>query len=353
MEGGSSKARNDLDWDQRRRGSTAGTMFADDAGSTWQEFQDEQCNVFYYNIQTGHTQWEKPFVPPSSSSSSSPYATSSEANPNTITTTSSPEANNTNTIVNIDSIASTSSKDSSNLQKQRHQRKRPKLQKRLSTRTFRVASNNNRCYSLSSCFAALTLVIFLVVVVFTGSSENPRNVIGIPWEDVSNWTLLLIGISVGWMTFVIVIGCVCFRFRICENYQISQMNTPSSNGTVLSQVDIDYDEHLAKAKAHLKEDHDLNGDDTENSKKKKKKNDMQRKLSLKHNVDWKFENSAEAIAHRETARRHRKNRNNMSHHHQHLAYHEEEDADGDDEKNEENHHHSKRKKRKHGTTSHR
>ena len=110
---------------------------------------------------------------------------------------------------------------------------------------------------------------------------------------------------------------MCFRFQICENWRIC-LN--SEQIAPLSQVDLDYDRHLQRSKAQLKENQELANDGTHGFRNQSKK--VKDPLSF-----VKFEDSAEAIAHRETAKRKRKQRGDTSHHYQHHAYAEEEEEE--------------------------
>ena len=316
------------EWSDRRRESVAGKFIVDVQGISWQEFKDESGNIFYYNIATAESSWSEPVTKSTTSTtssvSSSVYTTTEE---NTeLTATDLP----VNHAVSIDSSVS-------------HKKKRPKrkkLDKKLSINTFRLQGKNNRCQSYSVCIAMFASLIFIIVVIITGSNSQPQVVLGIPWEDVSTWTLVLIGLFVAFMFVVIIFGCICFRFQICESWSICQVG---SSPTILSHIDIEYEKHLKNAKSHLKEQNDLSSDSNGNSS-----NHLERRKSLKYNDEngksLKFEDNAESNAHRESAKRKRQNRGKMGHHHQHHSHH----AD------EENQHtidpHKLSQKKKHGSS---
>jgi len=300
------------DWTQRRRGSVAGSMFADRTGTTWQEFTDEDGNIFYYNIITGISQWERPEEKIINMHSSHQTLDVDD----TTTTQTYTSTNNTDPIHPTNSTTAATDDDDNDASTKKKRRKPRRLMTRLSTRAFRVASSNNRCYTMSPWLGAMVVVIFVVVTLVLGSQS--KNVLGIPWENSSEWTLALIGISIAVMLLFIFAGCCCFRFKLCESWTICQMNSTST--TPMSEVDIKYDEQMSKARAHLKDEADMAKD-----LKGKGQEKMRKKLSLKHDIEWKFEQSAEALAKRETAKRKRHSKHDTSHHHHHEVYVEGED----------------------------
>lgn len=220
-------------WAQRRRASLKRQRTV--CGSaTWQEYEDEQGNLFYYNESTGVSQWEKPleFLNPRATDElvKSPYR--------------------------VESHAEFSDKESDRGNEESSHRKPRKKRATMSFKGLRnAAARSNNIYTIWPCVAIFIVIVSAAILVIIGftSPQDRRTILGIDINKTNDWVLLLTLLCGGVIVLNIVLSCLCYRFNVCDNMSVILGISKNLNRSYHhdSETSKEYEHHLNAAKKHL------------------------------------------------------------------------------------------------------
>jgi hypothetical protein len=274
-------------WARRRRGS----LKRQKTHCGWQEYEDDQGNLFYYNENTGVSTWERPeksFIQIANMHEStgelapeqgaaveltgqarrggaegealkSPYRLESKVRlleehgvVGLKTADADADADATN-----DPDRHMDADEKKKKKKRTRKRVRPRLKTKMSIRDFRATAGESYIYTVWPCVSIILVVVMATIIVVLGLTSDAKipTILGIDASKTNEWVILLSAISGGAIFANILLSCLCFRFKVCEKMSAAcptSSNKANASDGEKNTLD-EYQQHLMAAKKHLED----------------------------------------------------------------------------------------------------